>query len=278
MAVEVSNWEVLMLAGPVLGNMLIWFLALWIWNPDDEPRTSRHPQPRREGPERIPIRRNKSGTALSDFVRAMREEDAEPSRTASTLTPGIPTRIRIPSPKPLIRTPLFPLSTPLSAETVMTPRNPHCSTFSSQMNTSIATTLSRSPGAIRNLPFPPFKIVEEDDLKDKTSPRSVLTPASSTELIDEAKAFPLPQAPVFQANLQAHAENATSSAQHYQQAIPNPGSSRRVRFTPHMRVVSTGAQLFPIDEQNPLSPTAESSTSTTRSNVWVEEEEMGRAW
>lgn len=47
-----------------------------------------------------------------------------------------------------------------------------------------------------------------------------------------------------------------------------------------MRVISTGAQLFPIDEQNSLSPSIDLPTPPIRPAVWVEEdeeEEMGRA-
>ncbi|KAE9962167.1 hypothetical protein BLS_000718 [Venturia inaequalis] len=256
MEVELSNWEVLMLAGPVLGNMLIWLLTLWIWNPDDIPQTPRQPQPRRNGPERIPIRHNKSGTALSDFVRAMREEDAEPPRTASTLTPGIPTRIRIPSPKPFIHTPLFPLSAPLSGELVVTPRSPHLSTFARQMNTTIDTTISASPHATA-LPFPPFKI-EYGDHNDGTSPRSAPSLPSYPGLVDEANTIPLPQSPLIEAKFQPHTKNAIPPPQNFHENMTHPGSSRRVRFTPRTRVVSTGAQLFPVDEEDPLSPDVDS--------------------
>lgn len=194
-----------MLAGPILGNMTIWLLMLLTGaKTEDKPKTPLRPQPRRDGDERIPIRRNKSGTALSDFVRAMREEDVEPPRTASTLTPGVPTRIRIPSPKPIMRTPLFPLSAPLSAETAMSPRNPHLSTFSRQMNGSIDTTMSKSPRAPTNLslPFSSF-VIEEEGLNDRTSAHSeaALSLPSYSELIDEANSVSLPQSPTIQANL-----------------------------------------------------------------------------
>lgn len=275
-----------MLAGPIIGNMIIWLLTLWMAKPDEKPQTPR--QPRRNGPERIPIRRNKSGTALSDFVKAMREEDAEPPRIASTLTPGIPTRLRIPSPKPMIRTPLFPLSAPLSDETAMTPRNAHLSTFSRQMHGSFDMSISKSSRAPIKLtpPFPPFQEEEEDEDEDENnsaSRRSALSPPSYSELIEEANSVPLPQSPIIQAKLQSHTNNAIPQSQNYHNAIAYPGASRRVRFNPHMRVVSTGAQLFPVDEQNPLSPNIDLPTPPIRPAIWVEEEEeeeeeMGRAW
>lgn len=273
-----------MLAGPIIGNLIIWLLTLLMAKPEDKPTPCR-PQPRSNGPERIPIRRNKSGTALSDFVRAMREEDAEPPRIASTLTPGIPTRLRIPSPKPMIRTPLFPLSAPLSDETAMTPRNPHFFTFSRPMGGSFDMSISKSPHAPIRLisPFPPFQEEDEDENENNnTSERSPLSPPSYSELIEDANSVPIPQSPVIQENLQSHTNTAIHQPQNYHNAIAYSGASRRLRFTPHMRVVSTGAQLFPVDEQNPLSPNIDLPTPPNRPAVWVEEDEgeqgFGTAW
>lgn len=249
-----------MLAGPLFGNILIWFLTLWIRKPDDTPQTTtHHPPPRRNnGPERIPIRRKKPGTALSDFVKAMREEDVKPPppRTALILTPGIPTRIRIPSPQTIVHTPLFPLSAPLSAETVMTPRNPHVPTFPGQKNQPIDTTPSKSqsPNHAPNLPFPPFEI-EDQEAKGyiSTSSNGKPSPPPSTDLIDEANKIPLPTSPIIQEKIHSHTPNATTPPSTSQNAISHPASSRRVRFTPRVRVVSTGTQLFPVEEEDPLS-------------------------
>lgn len=244
-----------MLAGPLIGHICIWLLMLWMKNADLEPPapTSHSSRSPANGPETIALRRMRPGNALSDFVKAMREEDDAPAQTSSRLTPGIPTRIHIHSPKPAIPSPLFPLSAPLTNNPLEMPRDPRIQTFSHQMNASIDMSTTKSPRPVKTACL--ASLLEENE-NNHASNRSALSPPSYSELIDEANSIPLSQSPV-------------------NQAMTHPGPGRRVCFTPHIRVASTGAQLFPTNEYNPLSPNIDLPTSPVRPAVWEEEDEVG---
>jgi hypothetical protein len=117
---QIAVWEWFLLAGPLIGNLVVWLLGLYLKANEPEQPPAPRTEERYDGREPIPMDRNNPGSALSDFVKAMREEEhetGESSNRTSNRSAGIPARIRIPSPKESMRTPLFPLSTPLSDDT-----------------------------------------------------------------------------------------------------------------------------------------------------------------
>jgi hypothetical protein len=240
-----------MLVGPLIGNFCVWLLMLWMKRSDPEP-PARQPSIRVDGPEMIPFGSKKRGSALSDFVKAMREADDEPIQT-STLTPGMPTRINIHSPKTNTLSPLFPLSAPLTNETCMSPGNFHDSTFSLQISGFIDSSILKTPSPTNKSAFGLNALDEEDD----SQYQSAQSPPSHAELLNEARSIPLPQSPP------------------HQPTTFSPSEGRRVRFSPHVRTISTGSQLFPADQQRPLLPNVYMPTPPIRPVVWDEEDEDG---
>jgi hypothetical protein len=235
-----------MLAGPVIGNVVIWLLVLWMKNSAPKPPPARRPSHSFDGPETIPIGSKPPGSALSDFVKAMREEDRQTDESPA-IAPGVPTRIQIHSPKAFILTPLFPLSAPLTDETCMSPCSPLGSNLSRQINGSVDLPITKTSQFSTTVTSTANLLGEKN--------RSSQQPAEKSS----SSAWPLTNKTESVPDLQSCVHQTTASA---------PSEGWGVRFSPHVRVVSTGAELFPANEQNPLSPTIDLPARPIHPAVW----------